>query len=130
GFALRGPDRVPDDEVGGGVTDPEQGPERLDPLPGPAAQPLEFGDVLDPQVERADVPPGHREVGGRADRRPRLRGVQRVDQHKPGAEVTGTPGGQVSQVAQVAVTPRLPGPDRVKLDGEPPGPAVRDARPG
>ncbi len=124
------PDRVPVDERRGGVAGQERGGERLDPRPLRGVQPAVLGDVLDPQVERADVAPGHRQVRGVADRRQRLGGVQRVDQYEAGAQVAGAPGGQVGQVAQIAVTPRLAGADRVELDGEPPGPAVRDPGPG
>ena len=49
------PDRVPVDERRGGVAGPERGGQRLDPRPLRGVQPAVLGDVLDPQVERADV---------------------------------------------------------------------------
>ena len=103
--ALGGPDRVPVDERRGAAGGPQRRGQRLHPGPVDGAQPLVFGDVLDPQVERADLAAAHRQVGGRADRWLRLGRVQRVDQHEVRAQVAATPGGEVGQVVQVAVAP-------------------------
>ena len=62
-------------------------------------------DVLDPQIQRTDEPPAHRQVRRGAHRRHGLGGVQRVDEHESGAQVAGTPGSQVGQVVEVAVPP-------------------------
>ena len=125
GGPLGGPDRVPVDQLAGGVAGPQRRGQFVDVLALVAGQLLVLRDVLDPQVERAGEPPGHRQVGRRADRRQRLGRVQRVDQHESGAEVTGAPGGQVGQVTQVAMAPGGAGAERVQLDGEAPGPGGR-----
>ena len=79
---LGGPDRVPVDERRRAARGPQRRGQRLHPGPVPGAQPLVFGDVLDSQVERADLAAAHRQVRGRADRRLRFGRVQRVDQHE------------------------------------------------
>ena len=101
----------------------------LDILPLGRVQQLVLVDVLDPQVERAGVPAAHRQIRGAADRDRRLGSMQRVDQDEVRAEVPGRPAGQVRQIVQVAVAPGAPGPDRVELDGQAPGPCARDSGP-
>ena len=51
--------------------------------------------------------------------------MQRVDQDEAGAEAGRAPGREIGQIAQVAVPPRVPGAQRVQLDGESPGTAGR-----
>ena len=84
-----------------------------------------LGNVFDAQVERAYVAARHRQVRRRADRRQRLGGVQRVDEHEGRAEVAGRPAGEVGQVTQVPVAPGVPGAQRVQLQREAPGTAPR-----
>ena len=87
--ALGGPHRIPVDKGRGAARGAQRRAQGLDPGPVGRAQPCVFGDVLDAQVERADLAPAHRQVGGRADRRLRLRRVQRVDQHEIRAQLAG-----------------------------------------
>ena len=126
--ALGGPDRVPVDQRRGAAGRPQRRGQRLHPGPVPGTQPLVFGDVLDPQVERADLAAAHRQVRGRADRRLRLGRVQRVDQHEVRAQVTTAPGGEVGQVVQVTVAPGGARAHRVQLHREAPAPASRERR--
>ena len=65
----------------------------------------DLGDVLDPDVDRVDEPPGRRQVGRGLHRRHRLGGVQRVDQDEVRAEVARRPAGQLAEVGQVADAP-------------------------
>ena len=127
---LSGPDRVPVDERRGAARGLQRGSQRLRPGPVRGTQPPIFRDVLDPQVERADLVAAHRQVRRRAHRRPRLGRVQRVDQHEVRAQVAAAPGGEVGQVVQVAVAPRGARANRVQLHGEAPGPAGRPGGPG
>jgi len=99
------PDRVPVDQRRAGARRAQRAGQRLHPGPVAGAQALVLGDVLDAQVQRADLAAAHRQVGGGADRRPRFGRVQRVHQHEVRAQLTAAPGGQVGQVVQVAVTP-------------------------
>ena len=123
GGALRPPDRVPVDEAATDAGGTQRSCQLLDPAPLRAREQRALADVLHPQVERAGEPPAHRQIGGRAHRRHGLGRVQRVDEHKTGTEIPCAPRRQVCQVTQVAVAPRLAGPQRVQLDGEPPAPA-------
>ena len=92
-----GPDRVPVNQRRGAAGRPQRRGQRLHPGPVPGTQPLVFGNVLDPQVERADLAAAHRQIRRRADRRLRLGRVQRVDQHEVRAQVTTAPGGEVGR---------------------------------
>ena len=124
-LALGRPDRVPVDQPGR--------PRRVAKRLGEPGKPHPFGitelvvlrDVLDAEVERRHPAAAHRQVGRRADRGERLGGVQRVDQHEPGAQLAGRPGGQVGEVPQVTVAPGAAGAQRVELHGEPPRPLRR-----
>ena len=125
GGPLGPPHLVPVEQFAGSVAGAQRGGQRVDAHPVARGQRAVLRDVLDPQVQRAGETPGHRQVRGRAQRGQRLDRVQRVDQHEVGAQVGSAPGGQVSQVAQVAVAPGLPGPHRVQLDGEAPRASIR-----
>ncbi len=125
---LRSPDRVPVQQGSGFVRGPQRSGERREMTALPVVEGGILRDVLDPQIERADEPPAHRQVRGCAHRGHRLGGVQRVDQDEPGAQLTCAPGRQVSQVTEVTVPPGRTGTDRVELDGQTPGPALRDRR--
>ncbi len=72
GGPLRRPDRVPVDETVAGVPGAQRGSQVLDVLALTGRQERVLGYVLDPQVQRADEPPAHRLVWGRADRWHRL----------------------------------------------------------
>ena len=60
--ALGGPHRVPVDQRRRRARGPQRRPEGVDPGAVSRAEPGVFGDVLDAQVERAEMPPGHRQV--------------------------------------------------------------------
>ena len=122
------PHRVPVDQLPGLAGGPERLGQRGEVAALALVQRRVLRDVLDPQVQRADELPAHRQVWRRADRRDRLGGVQRVDQHEPGPELARAQGGQVSQVAKIAVPPGRGRPDRVELDGQAPGPLGRRRR--
>ncbi len=61
--ALGGPDRVPVDQGRRRARGAQRRGERVDPGTVARAQPFVFGNVLDAQVKRADLAPGHRQVG-------------------------------------------------------------------
>ncbi len=103
--ALGLPHLVPVNEVGGAAGRSQRPCELVDVLALRGVELVVLGDVLDPQVERAHIAAGHRQVGGIADRKGRLGGVQRVDQDEPGAELPARPAHQVREIVQVAVTP-------------------------
>ena len=124
--ALGRPDRVPVDQGCRPAGGAQRGAEGFDPGPVIRAEPGVLGDVLDAQVERGQVTPGHGQVGRRADRGHRLGRVQRVDQHEVRTKRPAAPGGQVSQVAQIAVAPGAARAHRVQLHREAPGPAARE----
>ncbi len=123
------PDPVPVDQVRRGAGSLQRLGELVDVLPLRRIQVLVLRDVFDPQVQRAQVPTAHRQVRGVAHRADRLGRVQRVDQDEAGAELASRPAGQVGQVVQVAVAPGAARPDRVQLDGQPPGPLARQLGP-
>ena len=105
---FRRPDAVPVDQVGGTAGRLQRRGQFSDLLALRAGQPPVLGNVLDPQVERADIVPGHRQVRRIAYRRCRLGRVQRVNQDEPGAKILRRPGREVSEIAEVAVAPGLP----------------------
>ena len=119
------PDPIPVEQLAGGVAGPQRRREGVDTHPVPRREPRVLGNVFDPQVQRADETPAHRQIRGLAQRWQRLTRVQRVDQDEPGPQVTGAPRGQVGQVAQVPEPPGLAGAQRVELHGEAPGPVHR-----
>ena len=79
-----------------------------------------LGDPLDAEVERVEEPARAGQVRRGLDRGQRLGGVQRVDQDEVGAQLTGRPDGQVSQIGQVAEPPAAAGAHAVELGREPP----------
>ncbi len=130
GGPLGPPHVVTVEQLAGGVAGPQRRGEGVDPDPVSRGEPRVLGDVLDPQIQRAGEAPAHRQVRRLAQRRQRLPRVQRVDQDEPGPQVAGAPRGQIGQVAQVPVSPRLAGPHRVELDSEAPGAVLRPGHHG
>ena len=105
GGALGPPDRIPVDQAAAAAGGAQRGSQFLDAAPVGGGQLRVLGDVLHPQVERADEPPAHRQVRGRAHRRDGLGRVQRVDEHEARAELAGAPGGEFGQITQVTMAP-------------------------
>ena len=96
------------------------------PHPASLGQVGIFGDCLNAKIERVDEAPRCRQVRrrlhwGRRARRPCR--VQGIDQHIVSAMASSRPYREISQIGQIANTPRLSGPHAVELGGQAPGPA-------
>ena len=126
GGALRGPRGVPVDHVDVVEAGVHVGGERLDRRARGGRQRGVLHDPLHPHVERVEEPARGGQVRRGLQRRHRLGGVQRVDQHVVGAELGAGPDGEVGEVDEVADAPGLPRADAVELGGQAPRAPVAD----
>ncbi len=133
-LALRLPGPVPVHRGRPGQPDLQVDPELVDLVPLLGRGQRVLGNAFHPQIDRVDEAAAGRQVGRGLHRRPRLGGVQRVDQHEIGAVLGGGPDREILQVVQVADAPGLLRADAVELRRPPPGAASthpgREAEPG